>query len=42
MKLAEALILPKDYEKNLEQLESRIVDNCKFSKETIRQKIPKS
>lgn len=29
MKLAEALRLRKDYETNLQQLESRIVDNCK-------------
>ena len=29
MKLARALILRKDYGKNLEQLETRIEDNCK-------------
>lgn len=29
MKLAEALRLRKDYETNLQQLDSRIVDNCK-------------
>ena len=40
MKLAEALRLRKDYEKNLEQLETRIEDNCKVQEGDVPSEDP--